>query len=311
MKLNFKKIIFGVALATFTFIGANAANRAFASTISLEVTPHSFKPTIEPGTTYSDTFTFRNGGSYDIKYKTSAAPYSYVDKGNGKFESSLTNKNEYSEMVDWVEFTSNSEGILKQGEKIEIGFTITVPRDAPAGGQYVALLVSTDNSSLSQTDSGTSITEEGSLGPIVYAKINGETREDVTIVSNNINGFMFEPPITATTTIKNNGNIHGTAKYILRVYPFFSNESIYNNEELPGEAVIIPNSTRSFTLTWDEAPKIGIYKVESEVKIFDETENAKVSKIVIICPAWVLILIIAFILAVIFWLVARAKQRKQ
>ena len=72
--------------------------------------------------------------------------------------------------------------------------------------------------------------------------------------------------------------------------------------------IILPESKQYYSLSWDNAPSIGIYRAVSEIKYLDKVD--KIEKLVIICPMWVLILILVFIAAVVFWLVSRAKARK-
>lgn len=310
-----KKIIFkaGILAAVFSAIAicgfANSTDVS-ATKVHLRITPVSLEHEMNPGTTKSGTFTVYNDADNTLHYNVSASPYYVTSKDDGGLDVSYNKESTHTQIVDWVTFT-NGSGEIGPNSQVEIGYTVKVPNNAPGGGQYAALLVSATDSEGNDLADGSNISEVANVGPVLYAKISGDIITTGDILSNDINGFLFNPPITASSKVQNTGNVHADATYIMRVYPIFGGESIYNNEEHPGTATLLPDSTRYYTTSWtaDEgAPSIGIYKVQSEVRIFDQV--SKVEKVVIICPMWVLILIIIFILAVIFWIVSRAKARK-
>ncbi len=308
MNKHFLRYLLSLGLLVSGIIAVNRIDNASAKEINIQVSPASFEYSFEPGETISGEFTFTNRGDTTIDYEAKSSPYQSTADDNGGQKVDYETENNYTQISKWVTFSDNSNGTLNPGEDARIKFTISVPKDVPAGGQYTALLVNS-KASVEKSSNGTDITENASIGPVVYAKVNGATRETAEIIKNDMDGFIFNPPITVNSIVKNTGNVHAEATYIMRVFPFFGSESIYNNEENPSTVMVLPEATRYYNLSWDGAPAIGIYKVQSEVKIFDQV--SKIEKIVIICPMWVLILIGVFILAVIFWIISRAKSRKK
>lgn len=310
MKSHISKFVVALGLFMAGVVGLSWSENAFATKIHLRINPVSLEHELDPGGTASGSFNVNNDGDNVIYYHAKATPYYLTSTDDGGLDVSYDKESTYTQIANWVTF-ENPDGEIAPNSQVEIKYTISVPKDAPGGGQYSALLVAASDIKDEDLKEQTSVSEIANVGPVVYAKVSGDIITTGEIISNEINGFLFNPPITASTKVKNTGNVHADATYILRVFPIFGGESIYNNEEHPGTATLLPGSTRYFTASWsaDEgAPSIGIYKVQSEVKIFDEV--SKVEKVVIICPVWVLILIAVFILAMIFWIVSRAKARK-
>lgn len=310
MNKHFSRCLLALGLLMSGVIALNRTDNAVAKEINIQVSPASFEYDFDPGDTVSGEFTFVNRGDTAVTYETKAAPYQSTADDNGGQKVDYQTETDYTQIAKWITFSDNSKGTLAPGENVKIGFSITVPKDAPnsdKNGQYAVMLVESKTAG-DQGSEGTNVAENAGVGPIIYAKVNGNTRETAEIIKNDTDGFLFNPPITVSSIVKNTGNVHAKVSYIMRVFPFFGGESIYNNEENPSTVMVLPGSTRYYSLTWETAPPIGIYKVQSEVKIFDQV--SKIEKLVIICPMWVLILIAVFIIAVIFWIVARAKGRK-
>ena len=300
------KTVVGLGLFLCGLIGIFRAEPVSATTIDLDVVPTTFHVKLDPGESTVDSFTVKNDSDVDLDYTIKAVPYYATGSEAGGLDVFYDRESTHTMIKDWVKFDKTS-GNLKRGDSVTVSFTVTVPSDAPGGGQYVALLFSTGESKA--PSDGASVSEVAQLGPVLYATISGDIREEGEILSNSVGGLYFNPPITASSRVKNNGNVHATAEYTMKVFSIFGGESLYNNEDDPAVVTVLPDSERYYNLTWDESPSLGIYRVESTVRIYDEVST--IEQVVIICPVWVLFLIIAFIFAVVFWLVSRAKQRKE
>ena len=146
------------------------------------------------------------------------------------------------------------------------------------------------------------------VGMIIYSHVNGQINNCTKILENKLPTFLFNPPIFGETLAENCGNVDAELKISLKVYPFFSKEEIYSNEEKPTTVNTLPNTKRYHKEAWINSPSIGIFNVEQTIKYGSETKTER--KMIIICPVWLIILIILFILSVIFWLVARNRERK-
>lgn len=175
----------------------------------------------------------------------------------------------------------------------------------PLGGQYAAILVKMKENS---DGDGNIVMAEKQLGLIVYSSVAGQTRKEGSVVENKVPSFMFAPPISVTSVVENTGNVHADATYILQVYPFFGGEEVYTNEENPEKRTILPETRRLNTITWEGAPQLGLFKVKQTVKFLDQTSVTE--KVLFICPIWFLLIVLAIIFLVIFWIVTRVRGRK-
>ena len=268
----------------------------------LQVSPVRLELELEPGKTTTGTFKVQNTGLKPYNFKLGVSPYSVTDE---KYNADYTNKTDYTDIVDWITFSQDT-GSVEPNEQVEITVTVKVPNDVPAGGQYALIyaeMVEDNNTNES------SVTVQKRAGILVYSEVEGETREEGQILENKIPSILFNPPVIATSLVENTGNVHAKATYVLQVYPLFSDEEVYTNEENPTKLYILPETQRFNSISWDSAPQLGIFRVKQTVTIFDETSVKE--KIVFLCPIWFLFLVLLIIFFVIFWLVSRARSRHQ
>ncbi len=122
---------------------------------------------------------------------------------------------------------------------------------------------------------------------------------------------MLGSPITASFVAKNDGNTHSLITYYLQVFPLFSDEEVYTTEEDPQKEYVLPGTTRYVQQSWAKSPSIGIFKVRQTVYYGSVEETPSITeRMVIICPIWLLFLIVFSITAIIIYFIARAKARK-
>lgn len=258
--------------------------------------------TVKPGDSYSDKFTLENSGKQDFNYEVSFTPYSV--KGEN-YEPDYDEITQYSDIVNWISVDSDS-GKLASGEKIEISYSIDIPSDAHGGAQSGVIMVTMKPNSENES---TGVVAERRLGYIVFCNVDGVIVKTGKILENKIPGFLFNPPIYASTIVENIGNVYTRAKYSLQVFPLFSDEEVYTNEENPNNSVIFPETKRMNQIQWEGAPQLGIFRVKSTVKIFDE--ESVTEKLVFLCPIWFLFIVILLIFCIIFWIVSRIFRRRK
>lgn len=305
-----KKHYFGKLLSVFmtafalAFITNTPVAAADTPDYRMQVSP-SFAEIeeMQPGKSYDGVFKVQNTGGKDLDYAITITPYSVKDD---KYALDSDTETAYTQMKDWITLSQDS-GKLSPNDAEEIKYTIRVPQDAPAGGQYALInirLVQENDS-----NSGATITANKQIGFRLLGEIEGNTRRTGKVTEQNIPSILFNPPISATSVVENTGNTHITASYVLRVFPLFSNEEVYTNEDSPYEVTVLPETSRYNSISWDDAPHLGIFRVEQTVTIADDTQTVK--KTVFLCPIWLIFIILLIIFCVIFWIFSRIKNRNR
>ena len=314
MKNSFKGMMKWVAIGlmgvfSITFFRTELV---MAAGYSLTMAPMKQGIIIDPGDSYKASFKLSNpsGSTQDTYYKIEIEPFYRNEEGAVVY----TAEGEHGEIVKWVTLDMPAEGKLVPNEVAEVILTINVPESAPAGGQYFAVNVTAAAKPFDQDDSNeesesTTIKEVKRMSHLVYAEITGATIKKGEILDINLPSFLLSGKITGSASVKNLGNVHGEAKYVLKVFPLFSNEEIYTNEENPATSTILPDRTTYHADSWDGTPGIGLFNVVYTVEF--EGAKAEISKLVIICPLWLLFVIVFVVVAIIMWLIIKAKARNK
>lgn len=269
----------------------------------IQLSPARVDLDLVPGKSDTGVFEVQNTGKKEFDFAISVAPYSVVDEN---YSPDYDTEGVYNDIVDWVTF-SRTEGTVEPNGAVEIRFTVKVPADVPAGGQYAVILAQITNEE-EENVSGASMHVSKRVGIVIYSEVDGVTRKTGEIIDNKISGILFNPPVIATSTVSNTGNTHATARYVMQVYPLFGDEEIYTNEETPETRVILPETRRYNSISWDGAPHLGIFRVKQTVYIFGEMSVTE--RIVVLCPIWFLFVILLLIFLGIFWVFTRVKARR-
>lgn len=306
MKKFLSKTIIGGFIATlfitmFSSLGAFAANR-------IGMSPLSQKLILSPGEVYEGSFKVVSlaESTSDMDFNVTVEPF-YVDEN---YDIYYEETGAYNGMVNWTKVDATSGTLMPNSSK-DIHFTITVPEDAPAGGQYVAIKATPiNNTDADSENTGATIKVTYGVAYTIYAEIAGTTIRSGEIADLEVPSFLTSGDISGASTIKNTGNVHDTAKYTLQVFPLFSNEEIYTNEESPEERIILPERTRYVKTSMPNTPEVGLFNVVYTVEFQNQTMQVK--KLVIKCPIWlmVIILIVIIMLIVFITILVRKHSKK-
>ena len=305
--MKLKKTVILVFVGVMSLLGLLPCSRAAwaddEKIFGFSVSPMTQSIILVPGDQYKGTFKVVNPNSneQDLIYTIEKRSF-YVDE-----EYNTTYDESDSPIVDWTRINTGESGTIKPNESSDVTFTIDVPESTPAGGQYLAFRVMSQPTGInSEVSNGTAIQEQLVITHLVFAEIAGNTIRNGSIDNISVPSLLTSGDIFGESTITNAGNIHGVANYKLQVFPLFSDEEIYTNEEKPDRRTILPDRTLYNKIAWNETPSIGIFNVVYTVEF--EGSSAQVSKLVIVCPIWLMVVILIIIVVLVVAIVIAIKD---
>ena len=271
------------------------------------VSPMLEKISLKAGETYTGSILIANpkDATEDFYYKISTSPYSVIGEN---YIADFETISDWSRILEWTTL-EDTEGTLKPNETKRIFYTIEVPKNAPAGGQYLKIGVT---SNAAASGSGGAVQDVFEIASLVFAEIDGETTRGGRILEGKIPDFVTSSNPAVTAKFTNTGNVHETATTALYVKNLLGGGEIYpqNGENPEMESIIMPLSTRVVSRQIPNLPVVGIFEVKETISYRGDTMD--VTSVMVVCPAWFILLIlatIASILGMIFY--GRHLKRKK
>lgn len=271
------------------------------------MTPMSQKLMLEPGEVYEGSITVFNpaDAKESFSYKVGVMPYNVV---GSDYTADLTTQTERSRIVDWIKIDEPLGTVEPNGSK-EIHYKITVPENAPGGGQYAAITVGSDERD-SGGNSGVNIKNIYEMASIIYAKVSGDIVRGGEIQKNEMPGFVTALPIRMGAMLTNDGNIHETAEIKLVVKNFLNGSQLYPEDGSEGvvEEVIMPETSRYVERSVDNISPLGLYEVTQSVSYLGQ--NSSMTQLVVACPIWFMVMILVVIGVIVYGIVRVVKKHR-
>ncbi|MBR0465836.1 hypothetical protein IJJ02_03595 [Candidatus Saccharibacteria bacterium] len=275
------------------------------STNAFTIMPMNQKISLNPGEVYEGYITIINPSyaTEDFVYKAEVTPYSVADE---EYTADLLSESDRTAISKWITIEEPT-GSVKPNESKEIKFTIKVPQNAPAGGQYGTIAVSSNQDS--SNANGVSVQNVFEIASIIYADVAGETVHDGEILENNVPSFVLNNPVKITAMLTNKGNVHETAIFTITVSDVFTGRVILPTEENTGRysEVIMPETTRYAEREVSDLPALGVVKVTQTIDYNGQTSTTE--KQIIICPVWFMALVLLTLASIIAAVVIIVKKR--
>ncbi len=311
-KIKIKSVLAAMMLLVLPVIGVvNAFADDNSNSSSMNVSPMTQKLILVPGehARASIRVSNPNDAKQNLDYSVSVGSFSQHKDENTNDDYGAVDTDEigtYNQIVDWIVLDRDS-GSVAPNETDTLSFTINVPEDAPAGGQYATILVQDETEYAQNNGGNVAIKSVTRIASIIYAEVAGETKQTGEILENNVPSFLLSNKLETTSMVKNTGNVHTDAEYKLQVWPLIGGEEICTNEEKPNYGLVLPETQKYYTQECD-LPAVGIFRVKQSIKIFNE--ESVVEKIVIVCPIWLIFVIVFLIVLVVGWFVTRKGKKK-
>lgn len=312
----FKKILsvfLGLGLAVFPVAASLFApapvSALEAGDIVMRITPAEQVIDLAPSQHFAGTIKVKNTGRLPFNFHLSTSPYQVL---NENYDPDYTTENSYTKIHNWISFDQDQYH-LEPGQEVEVTFRIDVPDDIPGGGQYAAIMVETHD--VSNPDDTVKLSTR--LAAIIFAHVSGEEHIGGVLLSHSLPGFRLGSPFSATATVKNDGNVDFRMTHTLEIRDFFTNKVVFEPEAItadgqtPGRAtpIILPETSRSNTLTWEGAPQLGVFRATQKISFLDQEYTYE--QVVVLCPIWLAGIFIFLIVLMILWLIASARKRRR
>ncbi|MCL2085640.1 hypothetical protein FWH09_01755 [Candidatus Saccharibacteria bacterium] len=278
--------------------GENGGN-----TRGIELSPASLKLNLDPGEVYRGRFTITNRGANEHTFNVYASPYQVSGENyTPTFEGAESAPR--AQIARWISFERESY-TLAVNEAVEVNFTISVPRDAPGGGQYAAIFAAAD------VQAGTSSTVQsiGRVGMLLYATINGDINEQGEVVTHTISPLIFDRNLSASATVKNLGNTDFAARQTLVVRSVFGGRQVFSQTRA---FEILPDTTRLINMEWDGTPALGLFNV---TQVIDASYNSRAdenlgnwTRMVLVIPLFLFIIIMIILVILVMMIVLKIMQ---
>lgn len=278
----------------------------------ITITPMSQRLELKPGEVYTGQITIANPATATgpANYAVEVAPYGVSGEN---YMADLVTQTGRTLLAEWTT-VDEPAGVVEPNSIKRVNFTITVPENAPGGGQYAAILVSQNNDSEARHN-GVAVNDIMEVASLLYADVEGEIIHQGEILENNIPGFVTGAPITLGALISNNGNVHEDAVFAITAKNVFTDEMIVEAEGVRGyyTELVMPETTRYIQRDInEELPILGIVHVEQT--IYYNNTISEMARDVVICPVWFMVVVgvaIAMLITAIVQLIRSHKKKKR
>jgi hypothetical protein len=244
----FKKITYliGVFILIFGFCLGTINVTAQSGNKGLIISPIINDMDVEKGQRYSYNLDLYND-TPDYKYNIDIMKQTFVpSQSDGVPElADFKPSNNYS---NWLSFDQN-DFTVESGKKHTVIVNLDIPAEATPGGYYFALVFS-DNPD-GQNDLGAGVRIKQRIAALLFVNVKGQVEKSVKFTNIETNQKIYDPIFDAVSlkyTIKVEG---GT--YLKPSGNVFLNNGSKAGEDLfvlnPSEKIILPNSSRTFTIS--------------------------------------------------------------
>ncbi len=279
--------------------------------IRLELQPAEQEIELSPGIAYRGAILVRNAGRLPISFSVSTRPYSVTGEN---YDPDYTTMTDYTKLANWFKF-SQTDYQLAAGEAVTVDFTIEMPSDdVPSGGQYAAMIIETRDG----IDESNGVKQVNQLAALVFARVDGgDIREAGQIIEHKLPSIVLGGKISASETTKNTGNIDFKVNHSVSVVDFFTGKEVFGpdsrdehgNSAGSSHKMIFPGTERTNTLTWENTPYLGVFRVTQTVSLLDE--NQTYEQLVFVVPFWLVVLVGVFIGLLVLWIIIRIFKRRR
>ncbi|MDB5254179.1 MAG: exported protein of unknown function [Parcubacteria group bacterium] len=303
------KKFFHLSLITLALFGFSHPARA------LTISPARLELSGDPGETISGEFLLINEQEDTKTFYSSAENFeAQGETGTPTFVSSQEG------LASWIKV--DPEVTLSKAAQHKVSFSITIPKDADAGGHFAAIFLGTTP----PKDKG-QVSVGAKVGVLILLRVSGDIKEGGGITgfsTENNKTFFTSLPVRFVYRFNNSGNdrVNPTGTVVIRDTVFLTAAKLDANSR---EGNVLPGSTRRFDVVWGEEQEtehsgffgsaayelkhfaFGMYAAHLNIE-YGANGTAEASKIIFVFP-WQLLIITLAVLALLLFVLSRLLKR--
>lgn len=251
------------AVAVLMGVAAGSTASAAGGANGLRVSPVRNEVTIKPGESKTIYVTITNvtKAPADLQSVINDFTASNDESGNPAI---ILDPNQFASSHSLKRYADGGgEFTLAPGASKDVPITISIPKNAPAGGYYGAVRFAPAGSG---SVAGQQVSLASSVGSLVLVKVPGDVTEQVSIASFDVRSgersstlFFSGKKLTALVRIQNEGNIQEApfGKILLKHNGKILESYEINDVDVPGN--VLPNSIRRFPVQLKDIKGMGSY----------------------------------------------------
>jgi hypothetical protein len=233
-----------LALAAFV-IGTGLFLPGAAS--ALTFSPPTFDLSAQPGQLLTQTLKLRNESSLPVTFAASAASFAGKSGDEASGVPDLYPSNEVRDghgLGSWISYRT-SEFTLLPGERVELPFVITVPKDAGPGSYFGAVILGTKAGATAENVGVT-----GTAAALVLLKVEGEIVEDLKVSGFSAPTLSTSLPVRFEALLANNGTVHERPYGEVIVRNVFGREVATLAMNRAEYKSVLPGMSRRYSAVW-------------------------------------------------------------
>ena len=196
---------------------------------------------------------------------------------------------------------------LKHGEQATVSIGINIPKDAPAGDLYGAVLVSNIPDALSNGADALKgqVSIASRAGVLFFVRVNGKVTESGAIKGFSADkGFYSNGPVKMSYSVTNNGNVYLNPEGTVTITNIFGSKT---DELKTSTSFVLPKSTRSTDVSWNKRFMLGKYTATLDLG----PNLAKQSVSFWVVPIPVIVIIVLVVIALLAIAISGDKDVKK
>jgi hypothetical protein len=300
VKKHLNKIVLVCSLILMLGIFSSHSNKIHAqSSVGLSVSPPTFELTANPGDFLFNTIRVDNLS--DVPISVIVDKRNFTAMGEEGAVSLMEGENQTYTLASWISVTP-TQATIPAKRSVTFNYDINVPLNAEPGGHFGSIVFVSGGQTPGET--GAAVSQE--LGALLLLKVAGNIREEGQVASFEADkGFWEFGPVTFSTRVKNEGNVHFRTLGYITIRNMFGTE-IERIEIEPRN--VLPEATRRLSSEWDVRYGFGKYTATAHLTYGNKGELLTSQSTFIVFP-YKMGIAAGFIVLVFLVLIYKARRR--